>query len=63
MKAIGLIGASMLPFLALWLASFFALHARGMNRAVSVLASFVIALPALVPYEGLLGLIAQATSR
>jgi len=59
----GVIGASVLPFLALWLASFFALHARGLSRAPLVLASFVIALPALVAYAVLLGFIAQVTSR
>jgi hypothetical protein len=59
----GVIGASVLPFLVLWLASFFALHARGLNRAPSVLASFVIALPALGVYAVLLGFLAQATSR
>ena len=59
----GVMGASVLPFLVLWLASFFALHGRGMDRAPSVLASFVIALPALVAYAVLLGFIAQVTSR
>jgi hypothetical protein len=59
----GVTGASLLPFVALWLASFFALHDRGMDRAPSVLASFVIALPALVAYAVLLGFIAQVTSR
>jgi hypothetical protein len=59
----GVIGGSVLPFLALWLASYFALHARGLNRAPLVLASVVIALPALVAYAVLLGFIAQVTSR
>jgi hypothetical protein len=59
----GVTGASLLPFVALWLASFFALHARGLSRAPLVLASFVIALPALVAYAALLRFIAQVTSR
>ena len=54
---------SVLPFLALWFASFLALRERGMNRVVSVLASFAIALPATVMYGVLLGVITQATSR
>jgi hypothetical protein len=59
----GVMGASVLPFITLWLASFFALRARGMTSAALVLASFVIALPALVAYAVLLRLIAQATRR
>jgi hypothetical protein len=59
----GVIGGSVLPFLALWLVSFCALHDRGMNRAISVLTSFVIAVPALGAYAVLLGIIAQATTR
>jgi hypothetical protein len=39
------IEASVLPFIALWLASCFALHGRGMNRAATVLTSLVIAIP------------------
>jgi len=62
-EALGVIEASVLPFIALWLARFFALHGRGMTRAVLVLVSVVIAIPALVAYEVLLGVIAQATSR
>jgi hypothetical protein len=60
-EALGMIEANVLPFIALWLVSFFALHGRGMTRAVLVLVSVVIAIPALVAYEVLLGVIAQAT--
>jgi hypothetical protein len=59
----GLTGVSVLPFLALWLVRFFALHDRGMARAPLVLASVVIALPAFVVYEVLLRFLALATSR
>jgi hypothetical protein len=59
----GVMGASVLPFLALWLASFLALRDRGLTRAPLVLASCVISLPALVVYAVLLRLIAQVTSR
>jgi len=62
-EALGVIEASVLPFIALWLARCFALHGRGMTRAATVLTSLVIAIPALVAYEVLLGVIAQATSR
>jgi hypothetical protein len=62
-EALGVIEAIVLPFLSLWLASVCALHCRGMNHAAIVLTSVVIAIPALVTYEVLLGFIAQATSR
>jgi hypothetical protein len=57
------IAMSVLPFVALWLGAFFALHDRGTTRAVSALGGFLIALPALVVYGVLLGVITQATSR
>jgi hypothetical protein len=62
-EALGVIEASVLPFLALWLASVCALHGRGMNHAARVLTGVMIAIPALLTYEVLLGFIAQATSR
>jgi Gpi18-like mannosyltransferase len=57
------IEASVLPFLALWLVSFWALLCRGMTRFASMVTSVVIAIPAVIVYSVLFGIIAQVTGR
>jgi hypothetical protein len=44
----GPLDASVLPFIALWLAGFFSLQDRGRSRPVAVLVSFLLAIPVWV---------------